>query len=88
MVSKTEKIKIEQGYVANPVPNTCVNCKHYLFEMKLPAWMRESNENFLANGRRPPYGESCKNESNRRCGIGKFAIKKSATCKLFEPKEQ
>lgn len=71
MASKQQIAKEFQGYVAKPVPHTCVNCKHYTSEITVVEHRWGSYEN----------------ETDIRCGIGGFAIKKTATCKLFEGKE-
>lgn len=68
-MSKQSEAKANQGYVAKPVPKTCMNCQHYRSDLI----------------DRPPTrnGVIYTDEKNLRCGIGGFAVKKMATCNEF-----
>ena len=67
-----QDIKDAQGYDPKPGSRTCGKCAH-----------------FTSNVRREPsrvYDGYYTIETNQRCGIGGFAVKKLATCNKFEPK--
>ena len=88
-MSKQSDAKALQGYTT--VPNLCGNCAHRRFDMKLPAWMQEHNARLDAQVQKGQaltweryYGEGSALESNQRCGLGGFAIKKTATCHQHE----
>lgn len=70
-MSKQSEAKEAQGYVAKPVPSTCSNCKHYTSEITERIGM---------------WNKVYYDESDRRCGLGGFAVKKQATCNRFEHK--
>ena len=67
-MSKQSEAKLNQGYNENPIPRTCGNCAKY-----------ESEFVDLS----PPYQQYMQ-EKNKRCGLGGFAVKKTATCDKFE----
>lgn len=69
-MSKQSEAKEAQGYVAKPVPSTCSNCKHYQSKVE------------VLRGYFQPYEK----ESEIKCGLGGFAVKKTATCNMFEHK--
>lgn len=69
-MSKQSEAKINQGYNEKPIPRTCGNCAKY-----------ESELVDLA----PPYNQYFA-EKNKRCGLGGFAVKKTATCMKWEEK--
>lgn len=85
-MSATSDQKDNQGYVEKPVPKQCSNCNSRSSEVLLPKWMVERNASrFKLN----PYTvEECGVEKNQRCTIGKFAVKKTATCNLWMPKKE
>ena len=71
-ISKQAESKIKQNYNAKPVPKRCSTCKNYLsdtIQTQPPSQFRE-------NG----WWE----EKNKRCSIGHFAVKKTATCDMYE----
>lgn len=70
-MSKQSEAKERQGYVERPVPQTCANCRNY-------------GSDFVT--RKHAFGEWT-DEKNRRCTLGGFAVKKQATCKLWQPNE-
>jgi len=69
-MSKQSEAKINQGYNDKPIPRTCGNCAKY-----------ESEFVDLS----PPYQQYMQ-EKNKRCGLGGFAVKKTATCLKWEAK--
>lgn len=69
-MSKQSEAKIDQGYEQKPVPRTCANCQHF------------KSDNVLSYVGHFDGKEYFK-ESNLRCGIGGFAVKKMATCNDF-----
>ncbi len=69
--SKIQIAKDQQGYQEKPVPHVCANCKYY-------------SSDFVENKGR--YG-SWTEEKNKRCILGDFAVKKTASCNKFEMKE-
>lgn len=71
-MSAQSKAKADQDYDPKPDPARCANCGHFQSDMLPPNWMRENDM------RRddPSYHR----EKNLRCGIGGFAVKKTATC--------
>lgn len=64
-VSKQSEAKERQGYVAKVIPMVCSNCKHY--ESKVTA-------------REGVFGDVWNDESEKRCGLGGFAVKKMGGC--------
>lgn len=91
MASKQLKAKAEQGYRTEP--QNCGNCAHKTSEVKLPEWMIKRNEERAADAEagRSSYGreytvERDGIERNVRCGIGGFAVKKTATCNSWTAK--
>jgi hypothetical protein len=67
-VSKQRKAKKQQGYDPKPKQSVCQNCEHYQSDFVTQT----------AN-----WGKDWTEEKNKRCGIGGFAVKKTATCKKF-----
>lgn len=76
-MSKQSEAKEKQNYCAKPAPRSCANCKHlthdfYHFDEN---YVRVEGKNpDTRKYARPTYSE------NLRCGIGGFAVKKTATC--------
>lgn len=68
-MSKQSEAKAIQGYIAKAIPAVCSNCKHY--ESKITE-------------REGIFGGTYIVESDRRCGIGGFAVKKTAVCDRHE----
>ncbi len=70
-MSKQSEAKDKQHYVEKPVPKVCGNCRHYTSEI-----VTRKNFNF-----------GCTNilteEKAKRCSVGGFAVKKTATCEDF-----
>lgn len=74
-MSKQSEAKAAQGY--SELPSNCGNCQHRTFKMAPPAWMVKSGD------RRATVKEYF-NESQSRCGLGGFAVKKTASCGQHE----
>ena len=71
-MSKQSDAKTAQGYVIKAIPKTCANCSKFSTDIH--------NEYSSYTGKTHPR------ESNLRCGIGNFAVKKNSTCDMFESK--
>lgn len=67
-MSKKSEAKAKQGYVARAVPRVCSNCTYY------QSTITEVKE----------FGVKYKKESEKRCGIGGFAVAKMATCNMHK----
>ena len=67
MVSKTQKAKDAQEYVG--YPQQCNTCKNFTSKLDV----------IPASG----WSRGYKIEKNKRCSIGGFAIKSTASCKLY-----
>ena len=65
--SKVQKQKEKQGYNADYKPMFCMHCRYYSSKIET-----------LNKG----YGDFQK-ESELRCGLGGFALKKKASCNDF-----
>jgi hypothetical protein len=74
MASKQTLAREAQGYATTP--KNCGNCAHRKSERTLPAWMVEANSRHARLYTIELHGR----ETNLRCGIGGFAIKKTASC--------
>lgn len=84
--SKQAEAKAAQGYTTEV--RNCKNCAHRTCEVSLEQWMEIDNRREISRGNKPYYSlESHGTERNQRCGIGGFAIRKTATCDRHEPKE-
>lgn len=70
-MSKQSEAKEAQGYNPKPIPRICANCAHY---------RSESAKKYVGTAWESEF------ESNKRCGTGGFAVKKTATCNIFQPK--
>lgn len=84
-MSKQSKAREEQGY-RHEGPR-CGTCRHFTSDSVPIKWMVERNDEFVNVGRLAPYDLtlSCnQKESNLRCGIGGFAVKKNAHCQRWE----
>lgn len=83
-MSKQSEAKEKQGYVAK-APKTCGNCANFTCDLELPAWMARLKVDPLG---RPYSIEEYGHETNKRCGLGGFAVKKSGTCNEFSGKSE
>lgn len=80
-MSKQSEAKAEQNY--RKTPDTCSNCGNFSSELVPVAWMARSNADNEAAGYKPRYNlalRASQNETNLRCTLGGFAVKKTATC--------
>lgn len=64
-MSKQSEAKERQQYVPKYEPAVCMNCAHYSSDVV---------------ERNAVFGGTYKDESNKRCGLGGFAVKKMGTC--------
>lgn len=85
-MSKVVDARASQGYTDDA--RKCGRCAHYTSTYSLPAWMREENAECEKQGLPARWSFNHQLETNRRCGLGGFAIKKQGICRLFEPKEK
>lgn len=69
-MSKQSEAKERQGYVPKAVPRTCTNCSRLIFDSVLM---------------KTPWSSYTK-DTNLRCTLGGFAVKKMGTCNLFQMK--
>ena len=69
-MSKQSEAKARQRYVEKPIQSVCSNCEHF----------RSNKEPFDG-----VFGEWTR-ESNLRCTLGGFAVKKTATCDCWRVK--
>lgn len=83
-MSAQAKAKEAQGYEDKPEPSICSACRHFASEKILPKWM-QGNTSFSG---RAYTAEIDGREGKIRCGLGGFAVKKTATCKKFERREK
>lgn len=82
-MSKQSEARAAQQYVASPVLPTCGNCANFCSDKKLPAWMERDKKSYDGT----PYTvEAHGVETNLRCGIGGFAVKKMGSCTQFKAK--
>jgi hypothetical protein len=80
MMSKQSVAKEKQNYCAKPVPLQCSNCEH----MKQDFFHYDGSYNRI-EGKNQDVSKYAKTYSdNLRCGIGGFAVKKTATCDSYE----
>ncbi|EHJ49554.1 Myb-related protein B (B-Myb)-like protein [Solidesulfovibrio carbinoliphilus subsp. oakridgensis] len=68
-MSKQSEAKEQQGYEPKPRPATCRTCAHYKSDI---------------TEEKGAFGGTWVKETNCRCSIGGFAVKKAARCKLHE----
>lgn len=70
-MSKQSDAKREQGYAPKVTPATCGNCRHY------ESTITEHQDYMLV---------ITVTESNQRCGLGGFAVKKLGWCRMHHEK--
>lgn len=89
MVSKVQQAKDACGYTHAPVLPVCGTCQHFCSDMKPVAWVVKEIE---AKGKTSVYGvgtfsraedlpDSLRKETDMRCGLHGFAVKKMGACK-------
>lgn len=74
-MSTQSKAKELQGYTT--AQRGCGTCAHFTSDRALPGWMRGDDRYNI---------ESHGSEKNLRCGIGGFAVKKTASCDRYKEK--
>lgn len=89
-MSKQAKAKEEQGYrLLGPA---CGNCRHFTSEMVPIKWMVERNAKLTRQGQALALLDlslpANQKETNMRCAIGGFAVKKTAYCHSWEGKHK
>ena len=85
-MSKQSQAKEAQGYTTES--KSCAICSHRQCKVELPAWMQRYNAVAVEQKRPIPYPMAdYGRESEQRCGIGGFAIKKTATCDKWAARE-
>lgn len=67
-MSKQSEAKVAQGYVLKAPPKNCAVCKHFA------STTTEETGHYFTRYK----------ESNLRCELGGFAVKKMAVCNKFE----
>lgn len=80
--SKQEAAKQAQGYTTEQ--RNCNTCAHRLADLKLPPWKAREN---ARTPERPYWSDRSRVEVNKRCGIGGFAVKATATCAQWTEKQ-
>jgi tRNA U34 2-thiouridine synthase MnmA/TrmU len=84
-MSKQSDAKAAQGYQDKPTPHICMHCTQFAMDIALPNWAAKINAEATAKGHTPRYRLSeYGKEKNKRCTIGGFVVKKTATCKQFD----
>jgi hypothetical protein len=85
-MSKQSDAKAAQGYQDKPAAHVCMNCTRFASDISLPKWAVTRNSEAAAKGHAIRYLMSeYGREANKRCNLGGFAVKKTATCKQFAP---
>lgn len=82
-MSAQSKAKAAQGYDPKPEPNRCATCGHFKSDFVLPEWMIKSNSEAARWSSTPYTLENDAVEKNHRCGLGGFAVKKTAVCQKY-----
>jgi len=92
-MSKQSEAKMKQGYKSKSP--TCSDCVHLKFDMALPAWMAEKNievqqkiDTGTAKSWDKLYGDELRRNTNIRCGIGGFAVKKQGCCSMLAERDK
>lgn len=85
-MSKQSEAKQSQGYRTEQ--RNCGNCMHRSCEKVLPPWMERSNANGVGSNITFFTVERHGLEQRQRCGLGGFAIRKTATCDRWVLVEQ
>ena len=82
-MSKQSEAKDRQGYEQKAIPQTCVNCAHFIQRFY------HYDDNYQRVEGKPPgtykYDKTTYSD-NLRCGIGGFAARKMGTCNEFAMK--
>lgn len=87
-MSKQSDAKEKQNYQEKPVVAKCSNCRHLLQDLHhFRSGVRIEGENPDTRLYQTGYGGPTYSD-NLRCGIGGFAVKKTATCDRISIKEK
>jgi hypothetical protein len=83
-MSRQSDAKEAQGYQDKPEQKLCGGCQCLEIPMALPRWEQDRNAIAVSDGGKPRYTlERHGQPQTPRCGLGNFAVKKSATCDQF-----
>ena len=78
-MSKQSEAKAAQQYREKPVLPTCANCKHLIQD-----FFYYTLDGVIIEGKNPDPGKYARTYSNNvRCGVGGFAVNKTATCEIM-----
>lgn len=96
MASKTQQLKNACGYSATPVLPVCGTCKHMRSDIVVIPWvLKELQEKGKVHvytvgdfTREEDIPDSLRKESNIRCSLHGFAVKKMGACKTWEIREE
>lgn len=91
MVSKVQQAKDACGYSPTPVLPVCGTCQHFCFDRQAPAWMlkelkKEGVVKIYGHGSFSSAADTPQElmkETNLRCSLHGFAVKKLAGCKSW-----
>lgn len=85
-MSKQSESKSAQGYRDKPL--NCGNCAHRQFTIEIRGYYADRNARSLECGGEPIYTDIDRygQEGASRCGLGLFAVKKTATCTQWQDK--
>ncbi len=84
VMSKKSYAKLQQCYETKPKRRMCSNCVSYESTFDYPAWLKEEG---LTDVEMEDAGYS-KQEYRLRCGLGNFAVKKTAVCRKHDFREE
>lgn len=86
-MSKQSDAKAAQGYVVTPEQRLCGGCRCLEIPIALSRRDQEFNEIAIRDGGKPRYTiERYGQPMTPRCGLGGFAVKRSATCEQWRAK--
>ena len=77
MATKLNQLKVAVNY--RTTLDTCSNCMHYTSKKKPPAWMMEGGYSLTQI-------VQASTDSELRCTLHNFAVKKTAVCNSWEAK--
>jgi hypothetical protein len=78
---KVSEVKFEMGYTDKPIFHICKTCRYLYLIIDNPLWVKK--EIMKGNMR---YNDYVK-EKNISCSKGGFAVKKTASCNMWEDKK-
>lgn len=77
-MSKQSEAKKTQMYNPKPIHRTCSNCAHFTSEYRPVKWAAEQY------GEEEAIRRGIVKETNMRCAIGGFAVKRGARCDIHK----